>query len=147
MFYIANTLKGQVHVFAGCVKIVSHSSCRTSIILKYICPLYHTFFNFETHLNDFKKSVRRRTGRMSFHSCCKIHRQLLMPVIEKLAEIIAKMGLNTRKPVFGVCEQQRCRPACTSAQSDQHLCYSLNGKYHIQTCYKQYFNFLASLCS
>ena len=30
-----------------------------------------------------------------------------------------------------VCEQQRRRPACTSAQSDQRLCYSLFGKYHI----------------
>ena len=37
------------------------------------------------------------------------------------------MGLNARKHVFGVCEQQRRRPACTSAQSDQRLCYSLIG--------------------
>ena len=29
-----------------------------------------------------------------------------------------------------VCEQQRRRPACTSAQSDQRICYSLMGKYH-----------------
>ena len=35
MFFIAYTFKGQVHVFAGQVKIVSHSSCRTSAILKY----------------------------------------------------------------------------------------------------------------
>ena len=27
----------------------------------------------------------------------------------------------------GVCEQQRLRPAFASAQSDQHLCYSLIG--------------------
>ena len=32
-------------------------------------------------------------------------------------------------------EQHRCRQACTSAQSDQRLCYSLCGKYH-------YVNFL-----
>ena len=25
----------------------------------------------------------------------------------------------------GICEQQRCRPACASAQTDQRLCYSL----------------------
>ena len=30
---------GQVHVFAGLVKIVSDSPCRTSAILKYFCPL------------------------------------------------------------------------------------------------------------
>ena len=39
MFFIAYTIKGQVHVSAGRVKIVSHSSCRTSAILKYFCPL------------------------------------------------------------------------------------------------------------
>ena len=47
----------------------------------------------------------------------------------------------------GVCEQQRRRPACASAQSDQRLWYSLIGKYHIWTCYTQNFNFLASPCS
>ena len=62
-----------------------------------------------------------------------------------------KMGLDMRKPVFGVFEQQRRtsaqtdqhrpastsvqtdqrRPACTSAQTDQHTYYSLFRKYHI----------------
>ena len=32
---------------------------------------------------------------------------------------------------LGVCKQQRRRPACVSAQSDQHLCYSLIGKYFL----------------
>ena len=45
------------------------------------------------------------------------------------------------------CEQQRCRPACACVQSDQHLCFSLFGKYHIQTCNKRNFYYLASLCS
>ena len=27
-----------------------------------------------------------------------------------------------RKPIFVMCEQQRCRSACTSRQSDQHFC-------------------------
>ena len=39
VFLIAYTLKGQVHVFAGRVKILSDSSFRTSTILKYFCPL------------------------------------------------------------------------------------------------------------
>ena len=30
-----------------------------------------------------------------------------------------------RKAVYGVCEQQRRRSACASAQSDQRLCCSL----------------------
>ena len=32
-----------------------------------------------------------------------------------------------RKPVYAICEQQRRRSACASAQSDQHLCCSLLG--------------------
>ena len=35
---LAYALKGQVHVFAGRVKVVSHSSCRTSAILKFFVP-------------------------------------------------------------------------------------------------------------
>ena len=46
-----------------------------------------------------------------------------------------------------VCKQQRCRPACASAQSDQRLCYSLIWKYHIYTCYERNFHFPASLCN
>ena len=41
-FFIAYTFKGHMHVFAGRVKIVSHSSCRTSAILKYFCHLYRS---------------------------------------------------------------------------------------------------------
>ena len=38
MFFIAYAFKGQVHVFPGWVKIVSHWSCRTSAIFKYFVP-------------------------------------------------------------------------------------------------------------
>ena len=44
MFSIACAFKGHVHVFAGRVKIVSLSSCRTSAILKYFCPLHSVAF-------------------------------------------------------------------------------------------------------
>ena len=40
MFLIAYAFKGHVHAFAGRVKVVSHSSCRTSAIFKYFCPLF-----------------------------------------------------------------------------------------------------------
>ena len=47
----------------------------------------------------------------------------------------------------GVYEQQRRRPACTSAQTDQHLCYSLleSIRFSLATC--EYITILASLCS
>ena len=37
--FIGYAFIGQVHVFAGRVKIVGHSSCKTSAIFKYFCPL------------------------------------------------------------------------------------------------------------
>ena len=47
---------------------------------------------------------------------------------------------------MGVCEQHRRRPACASAQSDQHLCYLLCGKYDNYVNLLQVkFQFLASL--
>ena len=55
MFFIAYAFKGQVHAFAGQLKIVSHSSCRTSAILKYFCPLIQKveFKDFSRPLGDF----------------------------------------------------------------------------------------------
>ena len=52
---------------------------------------------------------------------------------KKHSIIWASMGENQS---FGVWEQQRRRSACASTQSDQHLCYSLFGKYGILTCYR-----------
>ena len=60
--------------------------------------------------------------------------------------LLAQDLLDTELPVFKVC-QQRCRPAHASVQTDQRLCYSLIGKYHIYTCFMRNFNILASLCS
>ena len=48
MFFIAYAFKGHVHAFAGRVKVVSHSSGRTSAIFKYFCPLDKvTVFNIK----------------------------------------------------------------------------------------------------
>ena len=57
------------------------------------------------------------------------------------------MVLDPRKPVFRALQTTRRRSACASAQSDQHLYYSLIVKYHSKTCYKLNFTILASLCS
>ena len=40
----------------------------------------------------------------------------------------------TQENLTVVCEQ-KCRPACASAQSDQCLCYLPSGKYYEPTCY------------
>ena len=49
MFFIAYAFKGQEHLFAGRVKIVSHSSCRTGAILKYIVPCLWMKNNVDTN--------------------------------------------------------------------------------------------------
>ena len=49
-----------------------------------------------------------------------------------------------RKPVLAICEQQRCRSVCTSAQSDQHICCLLFRQYNTWTCKIQNFKPLPS---
>ena len=58
-----------------------------------------------------------------------------------------KFGPGRAKMSYAICQQQRCRSACTSAQSDQHLCCSLLRQYDMYTCYIQSFKILASFCS
>ena len=48
---------------------------------------------------------------------------------------------------YTICEQQRRRSACASAQFDQHLCCSLLRQYDMYTCYIQSLKILASFCS
>ena len=57
------------------------------------------------------------------------------------------MILIKRKPVIALCEQQRRRSACASAQSDQHLCCSLPRQYNTSSFYIQNLKPLASFCS
>ena len=55
-----------------------------------------------------------------------------------------KMSHVMRKPVYAICEQQRRRSACASAQSDQGLSYSLPRQYNASSFYIQNFKPLAS---
>ena len=48
---------------------------------------------------------------------------------------------------YVICEQQRRRSACASAQSDQRLCCSLLRWYDISRFYSRNFKSLASCCS
>ena len=51
-----------------------------------------------------------------------------------------------RKPVYAICEQQRCRSACAYAQSDQHLCCSLPRWYNNSSFYIRNLKPLPSFC-
>ena len=57
------------------------------------------------------------------------------------------MGPDARKPFIVLCEHQKRRPACTSAQSGQRICYLLSGEKYNLSSYMQNFVILASLCS
>ena len=47
-------------------------------------------------------------------------------------QCIHDLWASTRENLSsGVCEQQRCRPACASAQTGQRLCCLRFAKYHI----------------
>ena len=61
-------------------------------------------------------------------------------------KIFSYMSHVMRKLVLAVCEQQRCRSAWKSVQSDQHLCCSLLRWYNTSSFYIQKFKPLASLC-
>ena len=51
-----------------------------------------------------------------------------------------------RKPVYAICEQQRRRSACASAQSDQHLCCSLPRWYITSSFYIRNFKPQPKFC-
>ena len=65
-------------------------------------------------------------------------------IINLLVHIWARSCKNVS---YVICEQQRCRSACASAQSDQHLCCSLLWQYDMYTCSIQCFKILANFCS
>ena len=56
------------------------------------------------------------------------------------------MSRIMRKPIYAICEQQRRRSTCASAQSDQRLCCSLPRYYNSSSFYIQNFKPLASVC-
>ena len=91
--------------------------------------------------NDNLKIAQSNTDMLSFHNF-KRQTFILISDNDRKKRNCYYVDLDVRKPVY---EQQRRRPACSSAQTDQRLCYWLFGKYHVLTCYKQNLNFRACL--
>ena len=60
-----------------------------------------------------------------FHFCITFHH------FRFILTVVVIWALTRGNLSSGVWEQQRRRPACASAQTDQRLCYSLFGKYDI----------------
>ena len=72
---------------------------------------------------------------------------LLLFSTETCVSFKLKMSHVMRKSVLAICEQQRCRSACASVQSDQHLYCSLLWLNNTYTCKIQKFKTLACACS
>ena len=106
------------------------------ILSRDCCCLQFKLFSI-----TFEKNVNRRQQKHEIYPACKESNDLLYKILlccrsyEKVWSILYINCASTRENLSsGVCKQQRCRPACldcASAQSDQHLCYLLIGKYHI----------------
>ena len=75
-----------------------------------------------------------------------VYISIVVVVVGWLMALKDYLSLFIGKPVFALWEQQRHRSACTSAQSDQHLCCSLLRQYNICSCYVLNFKIIASLC-
>ena len=88
----------------------------------YICklglPIFHLVRGLLHILSFFKTDIRNSY-------------MLSVYLDQKLRSALGLCCLTTsylshvmRKPVLSICEQQRCRSACASAKSDQHLCFA-----------------------
>ena len=73
MLFVAYAFKSQVHVFEGRLKILSHSSCRTRVILKYFCPLHGIGMDPVISESSYKGSTYLKIWSFSFHSFEKLH--------------------------------------------------------------------------
>ena len=66
-----------------------------------------------------------------------VTRTIELPMMRWFKQTVANrinLRLDARKLAIAACEQQRCRPTCTFAQSGQRLCNSLSEKKRCQTC-------------
>ena len=65
-----------------------------------------------------------RLTRLEGSNIFRRTRQMLMQTCDCYSCMILLRRVM-RKPFYAICEQQRCRSACASSQSDQHICCSL----------------------
>ena len=80
MFFIACAFKGHVHAFAGRVKVVSHSSCRTSAIFKYFCPLQSMSYEICAELHWFHYETSAILHTFHTFSLCRVELVKLLPM-------------------------------------------------------------------
>ena len=97
-------------------------------------------------MGGFETTTKHR-GDTVFDKNEKAEKRIVVDVHSALKARQGKWARSCENVSYAICEQQWCRSACASAQSDQHLCCSLLRLYYMYTCYIQSFKILASFCS
>ena len=127
-----------------CGVILTYSSLNGSKVFKNLRPVVRSGRSAFTTTDNFILAMSKRlTFRMpncslflplnpplDWHSCVprKFETYKIQDTIETRwypSWNKKKLSPVMRTPVYAICEQQRRRSACASAQSDQHLCCSL----------------------
>ena len=79
------------------------------------------FLSIEANSDDLNQTPHYATSDLDLRCCLCLIKRILIYIWASTRENLSS----------AVCEQHRHRLACTSAQSDQRLIYSLIGKYDI----------------
>ena len=100
MFFIVhvNAFKGQVYVFAGQVKIVSHSSCRTRAILRI-------FLSHAVETIPVRRYLQHCDAELKAYVCCKfycIHTAFMLHSVLHNCSIVDTKSCRSRK----VCQRR-----------------------------------------
>ena len=127
---------------------MSENGKEWTIFADYL-PQVHCSMEMNNGQNDVMDCLKRVKNIEGFDPTCRTYvmkRQLEESKGTQVFVLHITVGLDTAKPDSAACKQ-RCRPACTSTQSYQCLCYSLSVNYSSPTSCMHNFNILASLCS
>ena len=115
----------QIYVYYGCHNEIPASiHCSDALewrvwTLKYTKP-HKKILKYAKHFYSVKKSLLYWLNRFTLSCYCLSNQRSAYYGEHYMSHV-------SRKPVLVICEQQRCRSACTFVQSDQHHCCSLPG--------------------
>ena len=98
----------------------------------------------EDDINDHLQEILHKKLQLSLFYILSRYCRLWMILIIFLRIKWARPWENVS---YAICEQQRRRSACASAQSDQHLCCSLPRQNDTSSLYIRNFKILAGYCS
>ena len=119
-----STCTSRSFLFCLCAKISAVAFCFISDLNMNLLDLYIRIFPLLSVCEDCSSSFLFHLLRLFL---CSVLLRLLFLLLSLL--ILRLLNINwawsCKNVSHAICEQQRHRSACASAQSDQHLCHSL----------------------